>query len=100
MTLENLLMDRFDRLAEGPRAALEAASVIGPRFSAELVGSTAGLDGEALGIPNELLGFTAGPIDLRKTVILAPDNRPIGPVHSLISSRLGFAAHALRLPRQ
>ena len=47
VTLENLLMDRFDRLAEGPRAALEAASVIGPRFSADLVGSAAGLDGEA-----------------------------------------------------
>ena len=46
-TLENLLMDRFDRLAGGPRAVLEAAAVIGPRFSADLVGRVAGRDGEA-----------------------------------------------------
>ena len=49
VTLENLLMDRFDRLAEGPRAALEAASVIGPRFSADLVSIVTGPDGNAAG---------------------------------------------------
>ncbi len=45
VTLENLLMDRFDRLGEGPRAVLEAASVIGPRFGTSLVGAAAGLNG-------------------------------------------------------
>jgi class 3 adenylate cyclase/tetratricopeptide (TPR) repeat protein len=49
VTVENLLMDRFDRLAEGPRAVLEAAAVIGPRFSDELVGTAAGFDGESGG---------------------------------------------------
>ncbi len=47
VTIENLLMDRFDRLDEGPRAVLEAAAVIGSRFTGKLVGGTAGLDGEA-----------------------------------------------------
>ncbi len=57
VTLENLLMGRFDRLTEGPRAALEAASVIGPRFTADLVGAAAGLDGEAAGHLVELEGL-------------------------------------------
>jgi class 3 adenylate cyclase/tetratricopeptide (TPR) repeat protein len=43
--LENLLMDRVDRLDEGPRAALEAAAVIGRRFPPGLVGRVAGHDG-------------------------------------------------------
>ena len=47
VTLENLLMDRFDRLDEGPRAVLEVAAVIGPTFATELVGQVAGLNGEA-----------------------------------------------------
>jgi tetratricopeptide (TPR) repeat protein len=47
VTIENLLMDRFDRLAEGPRAVLEAAAVIGPRFTDELVGMATGFDGQA-----------------------------------------------------
>jgi class 3 adenylate cyclase/tetratricopeptide (TPR) repeat protein len=45
--LENLLMDRVDRLDEGPRAALEAAAVIGRRFPPGLVDRVAGLDGAA-----------------------------------------------------
>ena len=53
VTLENLLMDRFDRLAEGPREALEAASVIGPRFSVDLV-AAASEDGGAAGHLAEL----------------------------------------------
>jgi predicted ATPase/class 3 adenylate cyclase len=47
VTIENLLMDRFDRLAGGPRSVLEAAAVIGPRFSAELVGTISGCNGDA-----------------------------------------------------
>lgn len=54
VTLENLLMGRFDRLADGPRAVLEAASIIGPRFSAELAGKVARLDGEISGHLAEL----------------------------------------------
>ena len=54
VTLENLLMDRFDRLAEGPRATLEAASVIGQRFSPDLVGIVAGVDGAVIGHLREL----------------------------------------------
>ena len=45
VTLENLLMDRFDRLDEGPRAALEIAAVVGQRFSPDLVRSVLGVDG-------------------------------------------------------
>lgn len=49
VTLENLLMDRFDRLEAGPRAVLEAASAIGARFTAELAGAAVGRDGDVLG---------------------------------------------------
>ena len=54
VTLENLLMDRFDRLAEGPRTTLEAASVVGQRFSPDLVGIVAGVDGAVVGHLREL----------------------------------------------
>lgn len=45
VTLENLLMDRIGRLAEGPRAVLQAASVIGRRFSPDLIAHVCQLDG-------------------------------------------------------
>ena len=48
VTLENLLMDRFDRLAPGPRRALEAAAVIGTSFSPDLLGAAVE-DGAAIG---------------------------------------------------
>lgn len=44
-SLENLLLERFDRLEEGPRRVLETASVIGPTFSHELVVDATGLNG-------------------------------------------------------
>lgn len=47
VTLENLLMDRFDRLDAGPRAVLETASAIGARFSAGLVGTATELGCES-----------------------------------------------------
>ena len=37
ITLENFLLERFDRLDESLRTVLEAASVVGPSFSADLV---------------------------------------------------------------
>ena len=49
VTLENLLMDRFDRLDSGPRTVLEAASVIGPQFASELIAAASGLDDATLG---------------------------------------------------
>ncbi|MEE9210389.1 MAG: adenylate/guanylate cyclase domain-containing protein [Kiloniellales bacterium] len=49
VTIENLLMDRFDRLEPGPRALLEAAAAIGPRFSNDYVAAAAGLDGATAG---------------------------------------------------
>ena len=48
VTLENLLLERFDRLDEDSRLVLEAASVIGPTFSRELVGEVGGLNGVTL----------------------------------------------------
>ena len=48
VTLENLLMDRFDRLAPGPRRALEAAAVIGTSFSPDLLGAAVD-DGAVIG---------------------------------------------------
>jgi tetratricopeptide (TPR) repeat protein len=45
VTLENLLLERFDRLDEGSRLVLEAASVIGPSFSRDLVSEVGGLNG-------------------------------------------------------
>ena len=45
VTLENLLLDRVDRLEEGPRTVLETASVIGRRFSLHLVQRVLGIDG-------------------------------------------------------
>ncbi len=44
VTVENLVMDRFDRLAPGPRGVLEAAAVIGPRFSDDYVAAASGLE--------------------------------------------------------
>jgi class 3 adenylate cyclase/tetratricopeptide (TPR) repeat protein len=51
VTLENLLMDRYDRLEAGPRAVLETASVIGPVFLQDLVVAASGLNGE---VPHHL----------------------------------------------
>ena len=51
VTLENLLMDRYDRLESGPRAVLETASVIGPVFSQNLVVAATALKG---GVPQHL----------------------------------------------
>jgi tetratricopeptide (TPR) repeat protein len=41
-TLENLLMERVDRLGPGPRLVLHTAAVIGRRFSRELVAQVLG----------------------------------------------------------
>lgn len=46
-TLENLLMDRFDRLEQGPRAILEMACAIGPRFSEDIVAAATGFNEDA-----------------------------------------------------
>lgn len=46
-TIENLIMQRVDRLDEGPRETLRVASVVGRRFSPDLVGTVAGLNGQA-----------------------------------------------------
>jgi predicted ATPase len=48
VTLENLLLERFDRLDEGPRVVLEAASVIGASFSGDLISEVTGLNGVAM----------------------------------------------------
>jgi class 3 adenylate cyclase/tetratricopeptide (TPR) repeat protein len=37
VAIENLLMDRFDKLDSGPRSVLEAAAAIGARFTTELL---------------------------------------------------------------
>jgi tetratricopeptide (TPR) repeat protein len=44
--LENMLLHRFDRLAVGPRSALEAASVLGQRFAPDILGEVTGLADE------------------------------------------------------
>ena len=44
-TLQDLIMARVDRLADGPRIVLQVASVIGRRFSPEVVRTVLGLDG-------------------------------------------------------
>lgn len=46
-TLENLLLQRVSGLEDEPRALLQAASVVGRRFSAELASEVAGVDGAA-----------------------------------------------------
>jgi hypothetical protein len=45
ISLENLLLERFDRLEEGPRRVLESASVIGQSFSQDLVEDASRLNG-------------------------------------------------------
>ena len=45
ISLDNLLLERFDRLEEGPRRVLESASVIGPSFSQDLVEDASRLNG-------------------------------------------------------
>jgi DNA-binding NtrC family response regulator/tetratricopeptide (TPR) repeat protein len=44
-TLEDLLMARVERLSEGPRAVLQVASVVGRRFSLELMRTVSGVNG-------------------------------------------------------
>ncbi len=45
VTLENLVLDRFDRLDDRPREFLEAASVVGRRFELDLMDRILGLGG-------------------------------------------------------
>lgn len=45
VSLENLLLDRIGRLADGPRLVLQTASVIGRRFSSDLVARISEVDG-------------------------------------------------------
>ena len=45
ISLENLLLERFDRLDEGSRLVLQSASVIGPSFSRDLVEEVTKLNG-------------------------------------------------------
>ncbi len=45
-TLEAMVLARVDRLPERHRALLEAAAVVGRRFSVEVVGAVASLDGQ------------------------------------------------------
>jgi class 3 adenylate cyclase/tetratricopeptide (TPR) repeat protein len=47
--VENLLMDRVDRLDQLQRTVLEAASVIGPVFAQDIVSAASGLNGEVPG---------------------------------------------------
>jgi hypothetical protein len=64
VNLENLLMDRFDRLAAGPRRVLETAAVIGTSFQPALIEAVAEedvavndalsvLDSQGLVLPDE-----------------------------------------------
>ena len=48
ITLENLVLERFDRLDDKSRLVLEIASVIGPSFSDDLVSEVSGLNGSAV----------------------------------------------------
>jgi class 3 adenylate cyclase len=54
VTIENLLMDRVDRMTPGARSILEAAAVIGMAFSEDLIASVTGIDGGALGHLEEM----------------------------------------------
>ena len=45
VTIENLLMDRVDRLEAGARSALEAAAVIGATFTEDLIEAVTGTEG-------------------------------------------------------
>ena len=54
-SLANLLMERFDHLAAGPRAALEAAAVLGRRFPPGLLAEVAEDDDDAESLLRPLL---------------------------------------------
>lgn len=58
VTLENLVLDRFDRLDDRPRGFLEAASVVGRRFELDLMDRVLGLGGgtAAQDVVDELQG--------------------------------------------
>jgi len=47
VAIENLLMDRFDKLDSGPRGILETAAAIGTRFTAELLTGVTEQEAEA-----------------------------------------------------
>ncbi len=64
VTLENLLMDRFDRLAAGPRRVLESAAIIGTSFTPALI-EAAAEDGVAV---TEILA------DLDSQGLILPDD--------------------------
>ena len=55
VSIENLLMNRFDRLDAGPRAVLETAAVIGPRFATDLIEQASDLDGATAGHLEQLV---------------------------------------------
>jgi len=55
-TVENLLMDKVGRLPEGPRNVLQAASIIGRRFSVDLVREVSQLNGKVPDWIHELEG--------------------------------------------
>ncbi len=54
-SLANLLMERFDHLAAGPRAALEAAAVLGRQFPPGLLAEVAEVDDDAKSLLRPLL---------------------------------------------
>jgi DNA-binding NtrC family response regulator/tetratricopeptide (TPR) repeat protein len=68
-TLQHLILARVDQLAEGPRAVLEVASVLGRRFPADLLCSTSAIAGELAPHLRDLeaqeLLFRDGPEDYR-----------------------------------
>lgn len=54
ITLENLLLDRFDRLEPGPRATLEVAAVIGAQFATDFAAAASGMAEATAGYLDEL----------------------------------------------
>ena len=74
ISLDNLLLERFDRLDEGPRRVLESASVIGPSFSQDLVEDASKLNG-AVAARRPASRSMAGPT---AAIVIGTIGRPVG----------------------
>jgi len=76
VSLENLLMERIGRLADGPRHVLDAAAVVGRRFAVDVVRRVCRVDGE--------LASWLGELERQDLVFREPDGDEMTFKHTLV----------------
>lgn len=79
-TLENLLLDRVDHLDEQPRTILQTASVVGRRFSRELISEIVAMDGS--------LDDHLGALERERLIFADPERAEYGFMHALVQDAI------------